>query len=246
LPAFSRDLEKVNMNDSFQIHNAARLYQKLYPICEPIPPEEAKDAALAKHNQAVRRVILDLMNVAFVVAEKPDETLGWPVAARGEREGKPFVIQRNPDPLPRAYVVPRAILAAEAPTIYDEFLKHSTRSAVLMPVDPLSKLTGRRQAFTPARYESIGADRLSIEVTTTAPGLLVVADTWMPGWSATLDGTPVKIFRGNLSQRVVPIKTPGVHRVEMFYKAPGLFVGGIISAAALVLVMLMMGRRSTR
>jgi hypothetical protein len=68
----------------------------------------------------------------------------------------------------------------------------------------------------------------------------MVADTWMPGWSATLDGTPVKIFRGNLAQRVVPIKTAGSHRVEMIYKAPGLFVGGITSAAALAVAAVML------
>jgi hypothetical protein len=109
-----------------------------------------------------------------------------------------------------------------------------------MGVDPLSNLKGRRQVFTPARYESIGADRLSIEVTTVAPGLLVVADTWMPGWSATLDGSPVKIYRGNLAQRVVPIVTPGVHRLEMRYKAPGLFLGGITSAATLAVAFAML------
>jgi hypothetical protein len=243
LPAFSRGLEKVNMNDSFQIQHAARLYQKLYPINEPIPPDELRDPGLARKNQAVRLAILNLMNVAFVAAERSDETLGWPVVARGTRNGRPFVLQRNPDPLPRAYVVPRANVVEEAPTIYDEFLTNSPRETVLMTTDPLSNAGIQRQMFTPARYHEIAADRLSIDVTTSAPGLLVIADTWMPGWSATLDGKPVDVLRGNLAQRVVPIRNAGSHRVEMVYDAPGLAVGFIVTALTLAtaLVMLVMG-----
>ncbi len=36
------------------------------------------------------------------------------------------------------------------------------------------------------------------------PGLLVVADSWMPGWTARVDGVPVPILRGNHAQRSDP------------------------------------------
>jgi hypothetical protein len=245
LPAFARGFEKVNMNDSFQIQHAARLYQKLYPVAEPLPLQEAADSALAAKNQAVRRAILDLLNVGFVVADRPVEALGWPVVDRGTREGRPFVVQENPDRLPRAYVVPRAVVVPEAPGIYGDFLRTSPREAVLMANDPLPDEGKHRQEFTAADYHAMTSDRVVVEFATSAPGLLVVADTWMPGWSATLDGRPVEVLRGNLAQRVVPIRRAGPHRVVMTYKPPGLAAGAAVSVLSLVVVtgLLMFGLR---
>ena len=68
-----------------------------------------------------------------------------------------------------------------------------------------------------------------LEVSTTAPGLLVIADTWMPGWSARVDGRPAPIFPGNLAQRVIPIELAGVHRVDLVYHPPGFALGCTIS-----------------
>ena len=72
-----------------------------------------------------------------------------------------------------------------------------------MTVDPLAGLaSGPRQPFTAAEWTSNDPDRPALFVTTQAPGLLVVADTWMPGWTATVDGRPAPVLRGNYAQRV--------------------------------------------
>jgi hypothetical protein len=55
--------------------------------------------------------------------------------------------------------------------------------------------------------------------------LLVVADTWMPGWSAMVDGRGSPIFRGNRSQRVIPLVEAGQHEVILTYRTPGLSAG---------------------
>jgi uncharacterized membrane protein YfhO len=54
--------------------------------------------------------------------------------------------------------------------------------------------------------------------------LLVVAESWYPGWRATLDGEPVGILRANyLSQGVVV--PAGEHTVDLRY-TPGAFIYG--------------------
>ena len=74
-----------------------------------------------------------------------------------------------------------------------------------MPADPLADLPpGPRQPFTPAALAQRDPDRPVLEVTTEAPGLLVIADTWMPGWSARSTAMPVPILRGNHAQRHPP------------------------------------------
>jgi hypothetical protein len=91
-----------------------------------------------------------------------------------------------------------------------------------MPHDPLGAVApGPRQPFTPAAWRSSDPDRPVIEVTTEAPGLLVVADTWMPGWTADVDGRPAAILRGNHAQRVIALPDPGAHRIVLATRHPG-------------------------
>ena len=145
-----------------------------------------------------------------------------------------YVIQRNPTALPRAYVVPRAEVVANDPaTILSRFRSSDPHTAVLMTEDPFDAVPKHnRQPFTPARWLSLDPDRPVVEVTTLAPGLLVIADTWMPGWTARVDGQPAATLCGNLAQRVIPLANPGNHRIELEYRPPGLALGRTVSGLA--------------
>ena len=71
------------------------------------------------------------------------------------------------------------------------------------------------------QYES-GHVRIAVDAT--RESLLVVAESWYPGWHATLDGQPAADLRANwLSQGVVV--PPGHHVVEFTY-LPATFVWG--------------------
>jgi len=100
-----------------------------------------------------------------------------------------------------------------------------------MSHDPLAGLPAdRRQPFIPVSWLSHDPDRPMLEVFTEAPGLLVMADTWLPGWSANLDGRPAPIFRGNHAQRVIPLEQSGRHTIILRYNPPGLALGGFSTA----------------
>ena len=62
-------------------------------------------------------------------------------------------------------------------------------------------------------------------MSTDAPGLLVVTDSWLPGWSARVDDVVTPIHRGNYAQRVIPIFRPGRHTIAMIYQPPGFALG---------------------
>ncbi|GIS79873.1 MAG: hypothetical protein CM1200mP14_14390 [Gammaproteobacteria bacterium] len=61
-------------------------------------------------------------------------------------------------------------------------------------------------------------NRLSLEVSTEDPALLVIADNWFPAWKAEIDGTPVDILRAYHSLRAIPI-SPGEHQVVLTYRS---------------------------
>lgn len=63
--------------------------------------------------------------------------------------------------------------------------------------------------------------------------LVVVSESWYPGWRATLDGQPVEILRTNyLSQGVVVPQ--GSHIVEMNYHSDALNMGAVLSLLGVI------------
>jgi hypothetical protein len=238
LPAVRAGIEKTNVNDVFQLEHAARLYETLYPVASwrRRMREAPMDEAVEDYRRQVRQAVFDRMNVAFVVSDRFEADPGWPIVAQGDWRGTHFVIQRNPAFLPRAYVVPRAALAPPGRrAIPDDLRDVDPREAVLMGADPLRSLPfGERQRFTTAAWTSFDPDHPVVQVTTTAPGLLVIADTWMPGWTARVDGAPAPCYRGNHAQRVIPLPAPGAHTITLDYRPPGLALGCAITSVAAI------------
>ena len=56
-------------------------------------------------------------------------------------------------------------------------------------------------------------------------GFLLLADTFYPGWTAQVDGTPTPVYRANISVRGIRLPK-GKHEVRFTYEAPG-FVRGL-------------------
>lgn len=248
LEALIDGVEKTNVNDSFQLDAPSRLHEPLYEIASrPRPFARALPMyePVAEFKAGIRQAVLDRMSVEALVSDRVEEGCPWPIIDRGEG----LVIARNPTAMPRAYVVPAAVVIEGNPAVVlSAFRALDPRRSVVMEADPFAGLpAGPRQGFKPARWLPAASDRVVLEVETDAPGLLVVADTWMPGWTARVDGRPATIMRGNLCQRVVALSHPGRHRIEMAYLPPGLILGAATSAvSALVWVILWVATRSRR
>ncbi len=238
LRATAHGIEKTNVNDVFQIDHAARLYEKLYPVASRrrLKRDDVMTEPVEDFKREVRQEVFNRMSVSHVVSDRFESDPGWPVVARGSWNGGEFVIQSNPGRLPRAYVVPRALeVHSDGRFDVGQFRRVDPRLWVLMDVDPLGDVApGPRQPFTPALWASYDPDRPVLRVATTAPGLLVVADTWMPGWSALVDGLPAPVLRGNHSQRVIPMVRPGRHTIALKYTPPGFVLGCAVTAVSAV------------
>lgn len=77
-----------------------------------------------------------------------------------------------------------------------------------------------------------GVNSARIEVETDAPGWLVVADSWGPGWSTSIDGLPAPVLRANYAKRAVHVPA-GRSVVQMRYVPPGFVAGAAITLATL-------------
>jgi hypothetical protein len=75
--------------------------------------------------------------------------------------------------------------------------------------------------------------RWGIAWSSAQPRLLVVAESWDPGWRARVDGRPRPVEAAAGALLGVRLG-PGAGRVELRYRPPGLLAGSAVSAAALL------------
>lgn len=142
----------------------------------------------------------------------------------------------------RVRVVEHAVVAADtAAAVRELFDDRFEPDAVVVlseaPAQLASPPAVRREpaAGGSARIEHEHDAELIVHATAPRGGYLVVSDTFFPGWTATVDGTPAPIYRANLSVRAVPLG-PGSHRVQFRYVVQGRARGRLLSACALAVL----------
>ncbi|HXF76821.1 MAG TPA: YfhO family protein, partial [Methylomirabilota bacterium] len=136
------------------------------------------------------------------------------------------------------------------PRVYlvNEFLVEKEAAKVLQRLsdpdfDPLKEVildTGASvEAFgeldaqaTIERYENA---TVSVRVAADGDAILVLADSYYPGWKAFVDGHETEIFRANHFYRAV-VLPKGEHRVEFHYRPQSFALGVVISVVALLFV----------
>lgn len=85
-----------------------------------------------------------------------------------------------------------------------------------------------------------GPGRWKVDVDGARPSLVVVAESWFPGWKATVDGDEVTVLEADGAFLGVPVPA-GPHRLELHYERPamaaiGRGVTGLTLLAALAMV----------
>jgi hypothetical protein len=152
----------------------------------------------------------------------------------------PLRVFRVPDAFPRARVVGGARIAGD-----DEGV-----DVLLDPgFDPAREVVLAAGEAAPPPTEVPGtagvvderSDRVALEADLRTPAFVVLADSFDPGWRATLDGAPVPVLRANLAFRAVRVPA-GRHRIEMVYRPRALLAGLAVSAVAVLAALALLAR----
>ncbi len=77
-------------------------------------------------------------------------------------------------------------------------------------------------------------EQVILKAQTAQAGYLVLADTWFPGWTATVDGHDVQILRADHIFRAVPLG-PGNHEIAFEYHPMSLAWGALISGLSVLI-----------
>ncbi|HLX88924.1 MAG TPA: YfhO family protein [Acidimicrobiales bacterium] len=83
-----------------------------------------------------------------------------------------------------------------------------------------------------AAVASWSQDGASVHLQAERPGMLVVSQSWFPGWHATVDGRAAPVVRVDGLIQGVPVPA-GTHFVQLFYRPPGLALGAWMSGTSI-------------
>jgi hypothetical protein len=176
--------------------------------------------------------LLELYNVRFIISAfspSPPAEPGVEVIHNDPRTG--FRILALPRALPRAYWVPRAQGADDEREAEALLRKVDWRTTVVLTTaDEVEASDGGDFPLVAATIKEYSPDMVRVSVKAPERGWLVLSDRYYPGWSATVDGRPVKIYCANVMVRGVEVG-PGEHTVVFRFQARG-----FIPAAGLTLL----------
>lgn len=186
--------------------------------------------------------VADLLNIKYVFVSDsttlPENHFSLLKQSQGVR------LYRNDRCLPRMQFIPawktvpdrREILAAMiAPTF-------EPQQAVFVETDPPQSFRSPPDATT---ISQTGAASVDVEqyaprlvrarVQCAEPGVVLLADTFYPGWQATVDGAPTRIYRADCVMRAVFVSA-GDHEIVFHYAPLAFRLGAAVSAATIVVL----------
>ncbi len=158
----------------------------------------------------------------------------YQVIVGGRRVLPPFRLYENPAAFPRAFLVGRAQPLPDRRDVLRAMTDTDFRRVVLLEGHP-GGTAGEGEGFRPADVTEYQPNRVAVWAD--GPGFLVLADIAFPGWNATVDGQPVRVYRANYLFRAVELPA-GRHDVVFRFEPTSYRRGRIISliAAGLLVV----------
>ncbi|MFH1084452.1 MAG: oligosaccharide flippase family protein, partial [Chloroflexota bacterium] len=200
---------------------------------------------LDRHAAALDSPLLDVLNVKYVLTTKERTISSAKYALVYEGEVR---IYENRAALPRAFLVPRAVVVADPAERQAALRTLDPRSTVILEQAPQESVAESVPATFSLDVEDIryAPNEVSVTFTTPITSFLVLGDSYFPGWLAFIrpadapdaaDERALPIYRANGNFRAVQVP-PGRPSVRFKYSPDAGKYGFYLSCRAAALVAL--------
>lgn len=177
-------------------------------------------------NPAFDTRMRNLLNVTFSVGKEPLHP-GWREVYKSSTGIRVFF---NPDVLPRAWSA-HSVVNAKTVDELKSYIRQKDfdlrRNAVLLNQSPAMESCAGEDLVRVTKHQS---NLVEISARMKCRGLVLLADTWFPGWQATVDGKPTGIYEAYGVIRAVEVPS-GNHLIIMRYRPLSVILGGFMTLA---------------
>ena len=175
--------------------------------------------------------IISLFNIKYLITP-------WPVTSDSlEKMESPagVFLYRNPSVMPRAFMVPGYRYAPNTDAAKGVLLSDGfdPRKEAILSTHP-RHTSGNTQLNADVTIEQYNMNEVVIGVNADHDGLLVLSDTFYPGWRAFVDGGEAEVLQANICQRAVEVSS-GKHEVRFVFDSTPVKAGFGISVLSLIL-----------
>jgi len=176
--------------------------------------------------------------LSYSASEVPPLADAWRISYESDTNPK-FYVYENECALPRAYLVSNYIITQnEEESLYvirDNIpnLRHSVVLEGGIPSFPSGMETENPGQVRITKYH---INEVELHVEAEMRSLLILTDSYYPGWNAFVDGVKKPVWRANSLFRAVEV-TAGEHLVEFKYQPASFYWGISISAFTLLVIL---------
>ncbi len=168
--------------------------------------------------------VIDLSGIGYLVSVKPIQSTDLQLLTTATYEQNTLYFYRNLTPSPRVYFAENIFQANTLEKIKLLFEKENTFTPGTSAIINAFSDSNTPSPHTIEMVESTDQS-LTLRVHTEGDGVLIVSDTYYPGWRATIDNVPTTIYQANINQRAV--KIPKGNSIIKFTYTPSSVYYGI-------------------
>jgi membrane protein YfhO len=171
-----------------------------------------------------------MFNVRYYLGSGKDPDGAGPVIYASDK----WKVYENPSACPRAWM-PSQIVVESAGKVRQRVQYESLDilHTAYLSEQPQSALSAQQPSPPVISYGEYLPDRFAVNVQAAAAGLLVLSEVWHPGWVATINGQPARVYKVDNILRGVVV-APGANHIEMRYRPASIRIGLILSVLALL------------
>lgn len=178
--------------------------------------------------------LIDLLNVGYLLGSSPaEESKARAAGFEPLQVLNSMHIYRNPEVMPRFFLVPSVRPAASLEDALTEMSKPDFQPDTEAIVEGFrEKLSGGPLEQSSVRVTSYSANRVELEVRTQRRAFLVSSEAQYPGWTATVDAQPARLLMTNAAFRGMLVE-PGNSRIVMTYFPENFLLWSALSLSGL-------------
>ena len=186
--------------------------------------------------------LMDLLSVKWI-------SKAWPIAATSEHlvpvkdDAGRLMLWENPHALPRVQTYQRAQFVDSAEQALQALQTETTRTLFVeaaagnfpdyFPSDADGDVRLRRIKTSPTLYRFVSNSSTGF--------WLFLADTWYPGWHASVDDEAVPVYPAQVLGKAIFVP-PGEHGIKIYFRSDSFRLGALVSALTVLCLLLYCAR----
>lgn len=191
--------------------------------------QDVIDEGLFTGSSGINYALLNMLNVKYISSQRELPLDGY----REAYQQDDYYVYENLQVLPKAWFADRIRSVGSPREAFDSILPDQTfNPSSEAIVETTSSITANPDSTASVSIQSYTARNIVIDIERNEPGFLVLGEIYYPaGWTATLNGEEIPIYKTNYLLRGFEIP-PGEHTLELTFQPASHLIGSKISWAA--------------